>query len=388
MIKHIFKLIWNKKGSNTLMILEIFLSFLVLFFVCSYALENIKKLNTYRGFETQDRWMVMLDEDSSNDSLASRKIRENLLLDLKELPEVKMASMTGWCLPYGGSTSQTTDDEMGFELETRMSEFPEGFAETFGMKVNTGRWFDESDASAAYDPVVVNQGMIDEYFEGKNMVDSIVSINGEKRIVGVVENYKYDGDFSEKYNMLFEYIDPASDDVSAVLLNMNPGTPAAYEETVIKTVNANLGTTGSVLRSVDKMRKMENLDTWVPLIVLLSICGFLIINVALGLFGILWYNISKRKGEIGLRRAIGAHTSDITIQFILEILVLTGISLLIGVFFAVQFPLLKIGPIAPESMYQAIGISLVLVLMIVFLCAYYPSWQASKIQPATALHEE
>ena len=230
--------------------------------------------------------------------------------------------------------------------------------------------------------------MIDEYFEGRNMVDSIITFGGERRIIGVVENYKYSGDFDEDYHMLFEYIDPASEDVSAVVLKMKKGTLAAYEETVVNTVNASLGTTGSVLRSLDKMRRIENLDTWIPLTVLISICGFLIINVALGLFGILWYNINKRKGEIGLRRAIGAHTSDITKQFILEILVLTGISLILGVFFAVQFPLLKIGPLSTTSMYQAIGISLVLVLTIVFLCAFYPSWQASKIQPATALHEE
>jgi len=388
MITHIFKLIWNKKGSNALMILEIFLSFLVLFFVFSYALENIKKLKIHRGFETESRWMVMLDVDASNDSLMARKIKENLLLELNELSRVETAAMSGWCIPYGGSTSTTTDDEMGFSLKTRMSEFPEGFADAIGLKINSGRWFEDSDRTSAYEPIVVNQSMIDEYFDGKNMIDSVIIISGEKKIIGVVDNYKYDGDFAEQYNMMFTYIDPASEDSHAIVLKMKSNTPASYEETVIKTVNASLGTTGSVLRSLDKMRKKENLDTWVPLIVLLSICGFLIINVALGLFGILWYNISRRKGEIGLRRAIGAHTSDITMQFILEILLLTGISLLLGVFFAIQFPLLKIGPLSTSSMYQSIAFSLILVLVIVFLCAFFPSWQASKIQPATALHEE
>jgi len=55
MIKHIFKLIWNKKGSNALMLLEIFLSFLVLFAVVGYVLYNVTNIKTPIGFETEDR---------------------------------------------------------------------------------------------------------------------------------------------------------------------------------------------------------------------------------------------------------------------------------------------------------------------------------------------
>ena len=53
-------------------------------------------------------------------------------------------------------------------------------------------------------------------------------------------------------------------------------------------------------------RKSINYFALVPMIVLLIVACFLIINVALGLFGVLWYNINKRRGEIGLRRAVGA----------------------------------------------------------------------------------
>jgi len=59
-------------------------------------------------------------------------------------------------------------------------------------------------------------------------------------------------------------------------------------------------------------RKDANYFTLVPMIVLLIVGGFLVINVALGLFGVLWYNINKRRGEIGLRRAVGATGNSVS----------------------------------------------------------------------------
>jgi len=68
---------------------------------------------------------------------------------------------------------------------------------------------------------------------------------------------------------------------------------------------------------------------------------FLILNVILGLFGLLWYNINLRKAEIGLRRALGA-----------------------------------------------IGCSLLFLYGLIILCALAPSKQASEVDPAVALYEE
>ena len=388
MINHIFKLIWNKKGANALMILEIFLSFMILFFVFTYAHDSLKKYYTYRGFQTDDKWIVQLSGLSEYDSIEAVRIKQNLKLELQNLPKVESVSMMGWCVPFGQSASTTANDDMGFDLETRLSEFDQDFDKTIGLNMKAGRWFNEDDLQASYEPIVVTQNLVDDYFPGKNMIDSIIQLGVDMRIIGITENFKYNGDFDEDYHMTFSLIGPYSKDAINVLLKMNPGTPASYEEDVSKIVNANLGNTGSIIINMEKARKKLNLDTWIPLTVLLSICAFLAINVALGLFGILWYNINKRKGEIGLRRALGAHSSDISRQFVLEILILTGISIFLGIFFAIQFPILKIGPLPSESMYIAIILTAVTVILIVLLCAFYPSRQAAKIHPATALHED
>ena len=126
----------------------------------------------------------------------------------------------------------------------------------------------------------------------------------------------------------------------------------------------------------------------VPLIIALIVAGFLIINVALGLYGVLWYNINKRKAEIGLRRAVGASGADVSKQLVGEALVLATIALIIGTFFAVQFPLLNVFDLPAGVYITALLLAVLFIYLLVLFCALYPGRQAAAIYPAVALHEE
>ena len=135
-------------------------------------------------------------------------------------------------------------------------------------------------------------------------------------------------------------------------------------------------------------RKNINYFALVPMIVLLIVAGFLVINVALGLFGVLWYNINKRRGEIGLRRAVGASGNSVTKQLMGEAIVVATISLTIGSFFAIQFPLLNVFDISSVTYFIALGLSIAFIYLLVLICAFYPGRQAAAIYPAVALHED
>ena len=124
------------------------------------------------------------------------------------------------------------------------------------------------------------------------------------------------------------------------------------------------------------------------MIILLVVGGFLIINVALGLFGVLWYNINKRRAEIGLRRAVGASGNSVTKQLIGEALVLATFSLILGSFFAIQFPLLNVFDLSSTVYITALILSVIFIYLLVIFCALYPGKQAAAIYPAVALHEE
>ena len=388
MIKHIFKLIWNKRGSNALILIEIFLAFLVLFAVLSYVIYNIRMLSAPLGFETEDKWIVYLDDMSQKDSLEVLELKNLLHSELLNLDNVEAASFTENVIPYSGNQSRSSGDEMGFSIRSLLAFVDHDFDEAMGLNIVDGRWFEENDLNATYPTIVTNQKFIDEYFEGKEMIDSIITFRGEHKIIGVVDAFRYQGEFSENEPQVFYQVARNSSDASNIVLSMSKNTPSSYEETVNNLVADVTKSPNFIIQNVEKMRIRDSKSTWIPLFALLSICGFLCINVALGLFGVLWYNINKRKGEIGLRRAVGAHSSDISRQFILEILILTLIALFLGIFFAIQVPILKIGPLEPINMYWAIVLSTAILIILVIICALNPSWQASKLHPAIALHED
>lgn len=387
MIQHIFKLIWNKKGSNALMILEIFLSFLVLFAVLSYVFHNMGIINKPLGFDSQDRWQIYLDIPTQ-DSLARLTLKQQLHDDLLALDEVQSISHLDNIGPFNGNQWRTGTDHKGQPINTLIVPADEHLAEVMNIKVTEGRWFTEADKGATHKPILVNQTFMDKYFEGQSLIDSIINFSGERKVIGVFEDYRYQGEFSPSEPTVFKYTESYDPKFNNIMMHMQPNTPAVFEETIANLVNAQTKSTGSILVNIEKARKKNSQHSWLIMISLLSICGFLCINVALGLFGVLWYTINKRRAEIGLRQALGAHSSDVSKHFISEVLILAGIAILFGIFFAIQVPILKITPYPAAMFYKAIAAATLIILALVVLCALYPSIQAAKISPATALHED
>ena len=171
-------------------------------------------------------------------------------------------------------------------------------------------------------------------------------------------------------------------------MKVAPGSDATFEGKLYKTLANYMKNSDVEIEHLVNKRTDTNYFTLVPIIVLLVVACFLIINVALGLFGVLWYNINKRRGEIGLRRAVGATGKSVSGQLVAESIILATLSLIIGCFFAVQFPLLNVFNL-PASVYvTAIFLSVAFIYLLVFVCSLYPGRQAAAIYPAVALHEE
>ena len=70
------------------------------------------------------------------------------------------------------------------------------------------------------------------------------------------------------------------------------------------------------------MRAAQIKKVVVPMTIMSIVVGFLLIMVAVGLFGVLWQNISGRTQEIGLRRALGASAASVRSQIIGELVLL------------------------------------------------------------------
>ncbi len=388
MIAHIFKLIWNKKGSNALMILEIFLSFLVLFGVLSYILYNTDRLSKPIGFETDVQKYVLMGDLPHLDSLERIATIQELKIVLENMDLIEEVAFSNNVYPFSGNTWTNSTDDNGYNLQARYIYADENLAKANNIVLNEGRWFVEEDQNATYPPLIVNQYFKDEFFPYQSIIDSIITFLGEHKIIGVVEDFRYGGEFEKLQNTFIFYRNAIDPMTQTAYLKMDPAADVQYEEKINNAIQSVLKTSNFVIQDGKKLRVRANRFTWIPIIALLSICTFLCINVALGLFGILSYSISKRRSEIGLRRAMGASAGDIAMQFTLEIVILTLCAIALGVFFAIQIPLLKVIDINTSVFYRAIFFAGLVIVAVVAVCALYPSFQASQIQPATALHED
>ena len=186
-------------------------------------IQNYRLYRTPLGYDTVDQWMVNLSF-RGEDSLAVVDTKERLMRELIEQPEIESASWVGPIHPFGGSIWITANDDNGFELRTNMAFADLNYAETAGLKLLEGRWFNESDEFAKYRPVVINQTLRDAYFKNTPAIfDSIYVIDGENKIIGVVENFKYQGEFSEEEPLTFFYERPYSDQLNDLKLENAPG---------------------------------------------------------------------------------------------------------------------------------------------------------------------
>jgi putative ABC transport system permease protein len=223
-------------------------------------------------------------------------------------------------------------------------------------------------------------------FGDEEAVGKVIGDEWKEKIVGVIPNFKHQNDYQFKDDVIFT--STYKEVFTSLILKMDPSVSADFEAQFAKSIQ-NLGKNWTVqIQHLDEMKKHKNQMIIIPLIIGFIVCGFLMLNVAFGLFGVLFQNINRRRGEIGLRRAIGASANNISTQFIGEMVVLATFSVILGLFFAIQFPLLKVFDVAPSIYLTGILLAVLLVYLIVIACAWFPSRQAAAIQPAMALHEE
>ncbi|HWK07022.1 MAG TPA: FtsX-like permease family protein [Puia sp.] len=392
MLQHLFTLIWNKKKQNALLISEILLSFLVMFAVFSSLVYYYRNYKKPMGMDFENVWVVNFSnplQTHNADSLA--QFYEMLRGTLKSMPLVQEASFSSDNVPLSSNTSQGGITFKGKEIRSvNWYTVSDSYAATLNMQLLEGRWFTKADAVAKNAPVVINRSLKEKLFgAGPAVGRSTGDGPGDRKIIGVVEDVKVKGDYAVAGLGMYNQIDTGYyQSLGRMLIKVAPEADATFEGHLYKTLAGYMKTSNIEIEHLTNKRKNINYFTLVPMIVLLIVACFLIINVALGLFGVLWYNINKRRGEIGLRRAVGATGNAVSAQLVSESLIIATLSLIIGVFFAVQFPLLNVFDLPAGVYISGIILSLLFIYGLVLICSLYPGKQAAAIYPAVALHED
>lgn len=377
---------------------EMLFSFLVLFAVFTLGVYYYSNYKKPMGFEYKNVWVVSYNnafKTSNTDSLDT--YYETLSQNLRALPGVKEISFCSDNVPFsqnswegganyngkqvGGVNQYTVDDTYNTTMTTQLLE---------------GRWFNKADMVAKNQPIIISSDLKEKFFGTGQAVGKLIGDGDQPghdkklmKVIGVIQGIKANGDYRPAGYGVYHRVDTGSYHwLGRIMVRVNEGTTAAFEARLYKILANYMKNSNVEIEHLTKKRVEANYFTVVPMIVLGIVGGFLVINVALGLFGVLWYNINKRRGEIGLRRAVGATGSSVSTQLITESMILATLSLIIGAFFAVQMPLLNVFDLAAGIYLVAMALSIIFIYLLVFLCSLYPGKQAAAIYPAVALHED
>jgi putative ABC transport system permease protein len=394
MLLHLFKMIWNRKRANCLIIAEITIAFIVVFAVAVLAIRNYNLYQIPLGYHYENMWRIQIMPTRGWDEVKDETTLLHIINSVKQQPEVEKLHLleNPTFRNWRGSSSVDID---GQKITYFRNTFDDNAAETFGMTLNDGRWFGSQDANQNYDPVLVNQEFVKLYFPnrsviGMNIADPESEDNREKRIVGVFQSFRQFGELSPIVPYVFSRSDrQAPGKILGIELKLSTNLDPAFEQRVLEMLKAVAPENNYSFASWESQRQSQIRQTTVPLIILAIIAGFLIIMVAMGLFGVLWQNVISRTHEIGLRRALGATAVGIHKQIIGELMIVTFIGMVIAFIGLVQLPMLGVfqeldWPLFWVSLFSAMTFMLTLAA----LCAYYPGKIATKHSPSQALHYE
>jgi putative ABC transport system permease protein len=410
MIAHYLKLVWNRRRANSLILVEILVSFLVLCAISGVVIYYATNWRRPLGFDYHNVWTLEVDIpqatlDDREQTARALATSRRLLASMAGIPHVVAAAPMP-NTPYSGSMSRTGitlgDGSMVQYLSNPTT--PASF-DVLKLELVAGRWLEPGDDALGYTPHVITEELarrlfgrenpigrtIDSYHDGKlETPDKSWQV---RRVVGVIRSYRKAGEFA---NIPFAAFRPQSLtdpergwEPWSYVIRVDPGTPPAFEETLLKSLHAEAPDWTFALRSVELERQRYIRGRLLPLAFGGALAGFLILMVGMGLLGVLWQNVTSRTQELGLRRALGATASAVRNQIIGEIVVLTAIALFVGTVLFLQLPLLGVLSFVGVGVFvSAIVASSLVIVPFVILCGLYPGWLATQVEPSRALQYE
>ncbi len=389
MIRHLCKIVWNRKRANALTALQIFISFLLVFTTVSLAVDKIGNYRRPLGFSYENRWVVGFHPDQSMqmDDEAEIPSRRQVYLALREFDWVeKVASSDYMALPYKLGMQALFRVEGRFVSNGSVSD---EFHQTLGFNVVNGRWFSEEDAALDWEPIVITQPLSEALFGQEDPIGQQIEEwhNSNARIIGVVSDYRRSGEFADPGFFTFTR-QSEEENRGHFLVKVRTGTPLAAQEQIDKRLKAMAPGYRVDITTLAEDRASSFKLTLVPLFALGVVAVLVMGMVALSLSGVLWQRTTLRIEEIGLRRALGGSAASIYAQLTGEILVVASLGVIAGLLVIAQLPLMGLLKYTGGIYALSLALAAVVIYGLVIACSLYPGRLACRIRPVEALHHE
>ena len=339
---------------------------------------------------------------SYKDGAAMQSVQDRIIAGMREIPGVEAAAVTGSFplykqfpvgnLPLRGAAvgpTETLPNAYGIQVT------PEYF-DVMGIRILEGRGFTAADRLPRARPVfIVDRNFEEKYFPGRSAIGETLAGPANQKpeqapiIIGVAAPAKLSG----------------MEDVSGIPFVYQPlGIAGAFS--VVVRSHRSLAELTPLMR-----QKVRTVDPTLPLygvttlqtflhsmlanrrgvmLLLAAFAAIALLLAAVGIYGMLAYDVTQRTREIGIRGAIGASRGQIMALILRQGLGKTALGLVIGLAGAFALSrymgslLFDVRPSDPV----AFGAVSVLLLLVALLASWLPARRAAKVDPIVALRTE
>ncbi len=270
----------------------------------------------------------------------------------------------------------------------------ESYPDVLDRPIAQGRFFTSAQLQAGRRVTVLGKTVVDDLFGGENPIGKRVTIGGQKYLViGVM---------SEKGNFMGQDFD---DGAYVPLTNMTSliGSDRlshmiikATDEVHVKDAQEEAKRILGKKYSPDDYSVMTQGETLSILQNILSIMTLMLAGIAsisllvggIGIMNIMLVSVTERTREIGIRKAVGARTYDIMIQFVIEAVILSMTGGAIGILIGILGSLLMRTLLPVEVTWWAVILSFGFAAVVGIFFGVYPAWKAARLDPIEALRYE
>ncbi len=357
------------------------------------------------GFVADGRLLfdISLQGERYRDQAAVTTASRDLLERMGTLPGVVSAGST-FNFPLRGGPENSLFAEINGEpmdptrpMGTRQRIVSPGFFNTMGIRLVAGRDFNLDDRQGTQSVAIVNQTFVRRYLADKDplgvrFASGYPKINpqSETMIVGVVADVRQ--------RSLTDAAEPA------FYSSLGQGT--TRRQTVV--VHTNLADTTPLQAAIrDEIRKMDpqmavdfqlaseivgttlrRQELGMTLMLLFGAAAVAL--AAVGIYGVIAYAGTQRRGEVATRLALGATPSNVFWLMLKQGRTLTAIGATIGLVVAylsgryVSSRLYEVSAADP----LVLGAAAVIVVVIALLATTIPAWRAARLDPARVLRPD